>query len=222
MGDTKTYFDSADEIDSSFLEIDPNPEHWVKVELRGLGTWVVPNTDHGDMTDAMMGEIAGWDDTVEPLKLEDKRGTKFMLAFLLQDGNLAVPGGRYGSDTRTCADIAILMALLMQYHNGEPMSYYSLNSDMGTVVNSGDGVSQLISESQYICDENQWGIKVKDILGDAYTPQTDIEKLVEFINDQVAWVDADEKEDGSVEIFVHDEDGATNLWKLIKDEADSD
>ena len=35
----------------------------------------------------------------------------------------------------------------MQYHNGEGISYYSLNSDMGMVVNSSDDVQTLIREN---------------------------------------------------------------------------
>lgn len=210
-------------LPEDFREIDSNPEHWVAVELRGEGKWIVPNNDHGDMTDAMMGEIAGWDDTVEPLRLDEKRGFKFMRAFLLQDGNLAVPGGRYGSDTNECATIAILMTLLMQYHNGEPMSYYSLNSDMGQVVNSSDGVSTLLSESQYICDENRWNVNIKELLGESgYTPQTHVEKLVAFINENVPWTDANEDSDGGATIVCIDEDGAEALYKLIANKDDNE
>ena len=64
----------------------------------------------------------------------------------MQDGNLGVPGGRYGRDTRDCAPIAILMAEIMQYHNGEPITYYQLDSDMGLVVNSSDDVAYMIYE----------------------------------------------------------------------------
>lgn len=215
--ETKIVLD-ADTLPDDFKEIDSNPEHWVAVELPGYGKWIVPNSDFSDMTDAMMGEIAGWDDTVEPLLLEDKRGTKFMLAYLMQDGDLDCLC-RYGRKTSDVAQAVILHTILMSYHQGEPMSYYSLHSDMGIAVNDGD-INVLVSESQYICDENKWGVNVKELLGDAYVPQTMVEKLVEFINESVAWVDADEKDDGSVEIFIHDEDGATNLWKLIKGEDD--
>src|SRR3954447_719808 len=108
------------DIPQDFIEIDADENHWVMTGVSGSNEgrrfpdpnlFCVPSTDaNSDMTDAMMSEIPGWDDTVEPLKLEDKRGYKFAMAFLMQDGNLAVPGGRYGSDTATCAPIAILMA----------------------------------------------------------------------------------------------------------------
>ena len=169
---------TGDTIPQDFLDIDPSTAHWDMTPVAGPNTrfpdrelFCVPatETDDGkrlsDMTDAMMSEIPGWDDTVESLNLEDKRGYKFCMAFLMQDGNLGVPGGRYGSDTRTCAHIAILMALVFRYHQGEPFTYYSLSSDMGQVVNSGDGVTELLSESGYILVD--YDIDVKELLGDA-------------------------------------------------------
>ena len=64
------------------------------------------------------------------------------MAFLMQDGNLGVPGGRYGSNTRNGVPSARSSThCVFQYHNGEPITYYSLNSDMGMVVNSSDGVA---------------------------------------------------------------------------------
>jgi hypothetical protein len=67
-------------------------------------------------------------------------------AFLLQDGNLAVPGGRYGADTRDCMEVALLVARIMGHHSGEPMTFYGLDSDMGLVVNSHDDVADLIRD----------------------------------------------------------------------------
>lgn len=62
------------------------------------------------------------------------------MAYLLQDGNLAVPGGRYGTDTRDCARLAWLLALIVQDANGDPMTYWALDSDMSSVVNGADDV----------------------------------------------------------------------------------
>lgn len=70
----------------------------------------------------------------------------YAMAFLMQDGNLDVPGGRYGRDTATCAEVAIVLSLIMQTHNGEAITYYMLNSDMGLVVNGADGVADVIGE----------------------------------------------------------------------------
>lgn len=199
-------------IPQDFLDIDTNPDHWIMTAVAGpryIDTddlFCVPSiNEDGDMTDAMMSEIPGWDDTVEPLKLEDKRWYKFCMAFLMQDGNLAVPGGRYGNDTCDCAPIAIAMALVMQYHSGEPISYYSLNSDMGRVVNSADGVAELLSESGYILEDH--GIDVKELLGDEYEPQTALERLSK-------WADVDH--DDTVTI-TFDEDDAEALIAAIRD-----
>src|SRR4051794_35339948 len=193
-------------IPQDFIEIDADELHWVMTGVSGPNEgrrypdpnmFCVPNTEQSDMTDAMMSEIPGWDDTVEPLKLEDKRGYKFAMAFLMQDGNLAVPGGRYGSDTATCAPIAILMALVMMYHNGEPISYYSLNSDMGSVVNSADGVAELLSESGYIMEE--WDTDVKEVLGDEYLPQTALERLSK-------WAEVDIENGDTLTLTLSDDD----------------
>jgi hypothetical protein len=201
-------------IPPDFIEIDADELHWVMTGVGGSNEgrrfpdpnlFCVPSTDaNSDMTDAMMSEVPGWDDTVEPLKLEDKRGYKFCMAFLMQDGNLGVPGGRYGSDTAACAPIAILMALVMQYHNGEPISYYSLNSDMGSVVNSADGVADLLSESGYVLDE--WDINVKELLGDEYAPQTALERLSK-------WAEVDIENGDTLTLTLSDDDAV----KLLAD-----
>lgn len=66
------------------------------------------------------------------------------LAYLMRHGNLGVPGGRYGSDTRSCATIAWRLSVLMARETGNPMSYAQLESDMGAVVNSSDDVAYII------------------------------------------------------------------------------
>jgi hypothetical protein len=89
--------------------------------------------------------ITGRDENLNAM-LTDVPDDDHAMAFLMQDGNLAVPGGRYGSDTRSCAPVAMAMAKVMQYHNGESITYYQLDSDMGLVVNSHDDVAYMISE----------------------------------------------------------------------------
>ena len=114
---------------------------WTEVEYKDR-TYTVPETGRNENLTAMLTEIPGQDAT-------ETNGVKFeqyCMAFLMQDGNLGVPGGRYGTDTRDCAPVAILMAKIMQYHNGEPITYHQLDSDMGLVVNSADDVAYMIFE----------------------------------------------------------------------------
>ena len=118
---------------------------WTEVEYGGH-TFKVPATGRHEHFDAMLTDIPGQDDTVTPLKLTDQRFYKWAMAFLMQDGDLAVPGGRFGICTRSCAEVAIIMSLIMQYHDGEPITYYKLNSDMGMVVNSSDDIPYLFFE----------------------------------------------------------------------------
>lgn len=69
-------------------------------------------------------------------------------AYLVQDGNLAVPGGRYGSDTRSCAPIAIMLFVVMCDGGGED-SVHALDGDMGLVVNGHDEVCWTILDSTH-------------------------------------------------------------------------
>jgi hypothetical protein len=118
---------------------------WTDVKY-GDHTYKVPATGPKENLEAMLTEIPGQDDVVTPLALHDQRFYRWCMAFLLQDGDLDVPGGRYGLSTRTCAEVAIAMSLIFQYHNGESITYHQLNSDMGAVVNSSDDVAQAIRE----------------------------------------------------------------------------
>lgn len=68
--------------------------------------------------------------------------------YLMKDGNLGVPGGRYGSDTRDCADIAIMLFVIFINANGED-HVELLDGLMGTVVNSGDEVCWTILDSRH-------------------------------------------------------------------------
>ena len=55
--------------------------------------------------------------------------------YLLQDGNLRVPGGIYGTDTKTCADLAVPVLVILQGETGEPFSFEGVDHLMGLVVN---------------------------------------------------------------------------------------
>lgn len=89
--------------------------------------------------------VTGRDENLNSM-LTDIPDDDHAMAFLMQDGNLRVPGGRYGSDTRSCAPLALALAKIMEYHNGEVMSYYQLDYDMGLVVNDSDAVEADIRE----------------------------------------------------------------------------
>jgi hypothetical protein len=199
-------------IPQDFLDIDPVAAHWVAAHPGDNRTYFVPDTDvHNDMTAAMMSEIPGQDDTVTPRDLKASRFWGFCMSYLMQDGNLAVPGGRYGRDTRDCAEFAIIMALVMRYHGGEPISYYQLNSDMGLVVNSSDGVADLLSESQYMMDDiGLESVNLKELLGDEYIPQTKLERLAK-------WAEVSMGSDEDTVTITFDEDDAERLVSDIMD-----
>lgn len=118
---------------------------WTEVEYDSV-TYRVPATGRDENMEAMLTEIPGQDDVVTPKKLHDQRFYRWCMAFLMQDGDLAVPGGRYGTSTSSCAEVAIIVSLIMQYHQGERISYYQLDSDMGLVVNSSDDIAYLLFE----------------------------------------------------------------------------
>lgn len=68
--------------------------------------------------------------------------------YLLKDGNLGVPGGRYGNNTRDCAEIAILLFVVLVNANGE--DYIELlDGCMSQVVNSGDEVCWTILDNRH-------------------------------------------------------------------------
>lgn len=66
------------------------------------------------------------------------------IAFLNREGNLAVPGGRYGWDTESCSPIAWDLAEVIADANGDPVTKDELESCMGLVVNSHDDVAFLL------------------------------------------------------------------------------
>ncbi len=116
--------------------MDTLDKNWTEADYLG-NTYRVPVTGRDENLNAMLTEIP-----------DDHHA----MAFLMQDGNLAVPGGRYGRDTVSCAPVAMALAKIMQYHNGEPITYYSLDSDMGLVVNGADDVADLIRENATLID----------------------------------------------------------------------
>lgn len=65
-------------------------------------------------------------------------------AYLMKDGNLGVPGGRYGTDTRSCADFACLAFAILVWANADD-SVDCLDGVMSSVVNSGDDVAYAIA-----------------------------------------------------------------------------
>lgn len=97
---------------------------WTVTEYEGV-EYHVPETGRNHNLNAVLTEIP-----------DDNHAR----AFLMQDGNLGVPGGRYGNDTRSCMEIAILIDRAHAYCSGDPMTYHSLEHAMGMVVNSSDDV----------------------------------------------------------------------------------
>jgi hypothetical protein len=76
--------------------------------------------------------------------------------YLLKDGNLAVPGGRYGHDTKTCADIALMLFLVLVDGTGEdPVE--ALDGCMSAVVNSHDDVCWTILDAGHVFARNDDG-----------------------------------------------------------------
>jgi hypothetical protein len=209
---------SDSNIPQDFLDLDGDEDHWTEAEYGGTrqhpAMWIVPNDDRSDMTEAMLNPIPGQDDTVTPLKLSEQRLYKFAMAYLLKDGNLAVPGGRYGSDTRTCAPIAIALAFVMSYHSGEPITYYQLRSDMGLVVNSSDSVAETLSESGYIFEGEDTGVDVHELLGDEFISQSACEALSAHFTSERMGTTSMDMESGNLVVEFTEDDAAELCNKL--------
>jgi hypothetical protein len=120
-------------------------QSWTVVERDGK-LYTVPETGRHENLNSMLTEVP--DDA-------------HAMAFLMQDGNLAVPGGRYGIDTRSCAPVTLALAKIMAEHSGESITYYQLDSDMGLVVNSHDDVAYTIREYGEMV-----GVDPAELLGD--------------------------------------------------------
>jgi len=180
---------------------------WTDVKY-GDHTYKVPATGPTENLEAMLTEIPGQDDVVTPLALHDQRFYRWCMAFLLQDGDLDVPGGRYGLSTRTCAEVAIAMSLIFQYHNGESITYHQLNSDMGAVVNSSDDVAQAIREWAGII-----GLDAEDYLSEEDLNGSYVHQLARHLG----YGEIREYHDG--EVFVLTEHFAEQLLSELTDKA---
>lgn len=66
------------------------------------------------------------------------------IKFLTKDGNLGVPGGRYGNDTESCAEVAWAAESIYCAVAPDEMTLESLDRMMGLVVNSHDDVEYII------------------------------------------------------------------------------
>lgn len=74
----------------------------------------------------------------------DPSGHAQAMELLMRHGNLRVPGGRYGYNTETCAEIAWVLSQCMQAATGEDITAEKLEFDMGLVVNGHDDVAYAI------------------------------------------------------------------------------
>lgn len=66
-----------------------------------------------------------------------------MLQFLLRDTG-AVPCSRYGTDSESCAPVAVAVAVIVENETGDPMDKDWLDRIMGLVVNNHDDPEYLI------------------------------------------------------------------------------
>lgn len=94
--------------------------------------------------------------------------------YLMKDGNLAVPGGRYGSDTRDCAEIAILLFVVFVDANGED-SVDLLDDMMSQVVNDGDEVCWTILDNRHALEGLTEGVEKLKLDPYAYFDQDEID-----------------------------------------------
>jgi hypothetical protein len=92
---------------------------------------------------------------------------------------------------------------------------------MSSVVNGGDGVATLLSESQYIIDQSDYDADVKELLGEEYEPQTPIERMARWA-EEIGGLLSSEKDDGnnltSITVLMDDSD-IEKLIEQIKDNA---
>lgn len=88
--------------------------------------------------------------------------------YLCEEGNLTVPGSRYGTDTETCAPVAAAVALIFAEANGDEVDHDSAEHAMGLVVNGHDDVARLINEHA-----GSIGFDPEDFLDEADLEQED-------------------------------------------------
>ena len=94
--------------------------------------------------------------------------------YLLKDGNLAVPGGRYGSDTRDCAEIAILLFVVFVDANGED-SVDLLDDMMSQVMNDDNKVCWTILDNRHALEGLTEGVEKLKLDPYAYFDQDEID-----------------------------------------------
>ncbi len=86
-----------------------------------------------------------WDALYEggPTYTDEDGNEQYCEKYLMKDGNLGVPGGRYGGDTASCVPFA-LACYRIHVENGAEDTVDLLDEMMGHVVNSSDSVLSLI------------------------------------------------------------------------------
>lgn len=94
--------------------------------------------------------------------------------YLMKDGNLAVPGGRYGSDTRDCAEIAILLFVVFVDANGED-SVDLLDDMMSQVMNDDNKVCWTILDNRHALEGLTEGVEKLKLDPYAYFDQDEID-----------------------------------------------
>ena len=90
------------------------------------------------------------DDALDPIDRETG------IAFLMEEGDLLVPCSRYGRHTSDCAEVAWRVAEIMDEANGDGISRYSLEHDMGLVVNDHDDVAYLLATYGTDEEREEW------------------------------------------------------------------
>lgn len=89
--------------------------------------------------------LAGLEDYLDK-RLAPMDTLEDIVRYLCIEGNLAVPGGRYGTDTYSCAPVAAAVALIIAKANGDEVDHDNADYVMGLVVNGHDDIASLINE----------------------------------------------------------------------------
>lgn len=71
------------------------------------------------------------------------------IAYLMEDGDLAVPCSRYGRCTSDCAEVCWLAAEAFADATGEEIQYGMLDHLMGLVVNDHDDIAHLVNSIEH-------------------------------------------------------------------------
>jgi hypothetical protein len=117
---------------------DPTNDEWAAYDV--FNVW-----DYERSEPRIPRTLAGLEDYLEK-RLAPMDTLENITRYLCEDGNLAVPGGRYGTDTEDCAPVAAAVALIVAEANGDEVDHDSADHAMGLVVNSHDDVASLINE----------------------------------------------------------------------------